>query len=30
MYELLKEIKEMMMNYKKVEMHVDTSPYQEM
>lgn len=30
MYELLQELKDMMMNYKKVEMHVDTSPYQEM
>ncbi|MBQ9730726.1 MAG: primosomal protein N' [Bacilli bacterium] len=29
MYELLQELKDMMMNYKKVEMHVDTSPYQD-
>ena len=28
MYELLKELKDMMLNYKKVEMHVDTTPYQ--
>ena len=29
MYELLKELKDMMLNYKKVEMHVDTTPYQD-
>ena len=29
MYELLKDLKDMMMNYRKVEMHVDTSPYQD-
>ena len=29
MYELLKDLKDMMLNYRKVEMHVDTSPYQD-
>lgn len=30
MYEILSELKDIMQDYKKIEMHVDTSPYQEM